>query len=122
MDMRSIFALLACALAVVATTASYAASRYDGIWSVSLITDKGDCTASYRYPMLVANGVVGNAGSADIVVRGSVAPSGAVRVVVRQGNTSAAGYGRLFAAVGRGSWRGASCSGSWTAERRNSQW
>jgi len=107
---------------IVAPTTGYAAPRYDGVWSVSVITEKGDCAASYRYPMLVANGVVGNAGSADIAVRGSVAPSGAVRVVVSQGNSSASGYGRLFATAGRGLWRGGACSGSWTAERRNSSW
>jgi len=118
--MWRIVALLAASLIVIAATSGYAASRYDGVWSVSVVTDKGDCAASYRYPMLVNNGIVGNAGSADILVRGNVAPSGAVRVVVTQGNSSAAGYGRLLGTVGRGSWRGGSCSGSWTAERRNS--
>jgi hypothetical protein len=117
--MRATIAFLILPLIAITGTASHAASRFDGAWSVSVITSRGDCAASYRYPMVITNGVVGNGGSADVVVRGNVAPSGAVRVVVSQGNTAAAGYGRLFGAVGRGSWRGASCSGSWTAERHN---
>ena len=32
--------------------------RYDGLWSVSIVTTKGDCIASYRYPMRIANGIL----------------------------------------------------------------
>ena len=117
--MSSIIPLLIASSIGVATSPSYAASRDDGLWSVSVVTDRGDCAPSHRYPMLVTNGVGGNVGSADIVAHGSVAPSGAVSVVVSLSNSSAIGYGRLSGPTGRGSWRGAFCSGSWTAERHN---
>ena len=84
------------------------------------LTKKGDCVASYRYPMRIANGFLANGGAIALTVSGKVAPSGAVIVKVSNGTTSAVGSGRLAANAGGGSWRGASCSGSWTAERRSS--
>jgi hypothetical protein len=105
--------------ATVMTTASYAAPRYDGRWSVSIVTKKGDCTASYRYPLLIANGVLANGGVLPINVSGRVAASGAIMVTVSSGDKRATGYGRLAGNSGSGSWSGASCSGLWTAERRS---
>ena len=52
--------------------------RYDGLWSVSIVTKKGDCIASYRYPMRIANGVLANGGDIAIDVSGRVAADGAV--------------------------------------------
>ena len=114
---RSTVALLA-ACATFATTPGLAVPRYDGIWSVAIVTKKGDCIASYRYPIRISNGVMVNSGDLLISVSGKVAPNGAVTVTVSHGDTRAAGSGRLSGAVGRGSWSGVSCSGSWTAERR----
>ncbi len=111
-------ALVAAAVALTATS-SFAAPRYDGLWSVSIVTQKGDCIASYRYPMRIANGVLGNGGDMAINVSGRVAGNGAVFVTVSNGDTRAAGSGRLAANAGRGSWKTTSCSGSWTAERRS---
>ena len=108
------------ASAALAATPGFAVPRYDGLWSVSIVTKKGDCVASYRYPMRIANGLLGNGGNLVLTVSGKVAPSGAVIVKVSSGTTSAIGSGRLAANAGSGSWRGASCSGSWTAERRSS--
>jgi len=108
------------ASAALAATPGFAVPRYDGLWSVSIVTKKGDCVASYRYPMRISNGLLGNGGNLVLTVSGKVAPSGAVIVKVSSGTTSAVGSGRLAANVGGGSWRGASCSGSWTAERRSS--
>jgi hypothetical protein len=112
--------LLGAAVVSLAATASFAAPRYDGVWSVSIVTNKGDCLASYRYPLRIANGILVNGGDIMIDVSGKVAPSGAVKVTVSHGDTSAIGSGRLSGSSGHGSWRGASCSGSWTAERRGS--
>jgi len=120
MKMNRLAGLLTVAAVSVAATASFAVPRYDGVWSVSIVTHKGDCVASYRYPMRIANGVVGNAGNLMITVSGKVAPSGAVTVRVSHGDTSAKGSGHLSGNTGRGSWNGASCAGSWTAERRSS--
>jgi hypothetical protein len=110
-------ALLA-ASAALSTTTSFAVPRYDGIWSVALVTTRGDCIASYRYPIQITNGVVGNGGALALDVRGRVAANGAVTVLVSHGDTHATGAGRLSGTIGSGSWRGSGCSGSWTAERR----
>ena len=105
--------------AIFAATPGFAVPRYDGLWSVSIVTKKGDCVASYRYPMRIADGLLANGGALALTVSGKVAPTGAVIVRVSSGTTSAVGSGRLAAKAGHGFWRGASCSGSWTAERRS---
>ena len=115
---RGAVALLA-VCAIFAATPGFAVPRYDGIRSVAIVTKKGDCIASYRYPMRISNGILVNAGDLLISVSGKVAPNGAVTVTVSHGDTSAAGSGRLSGTVGSGSWSGVSCSGSWTAERRS---
>jgi hypothetical protein len=101
------------------STQGFAVPRYDGVWSVSIVTRKGDCIANYRYPMKIANGVLANGGAVAIDVSGKVAPSGAVFVKLSHGDTSAIGSGKLAGNLGRGSWHTTSCSGSWTAERRS---
>jgi hypothetical protein len=112
-------AALLAAAAALATTASVAVPLYDGVWSVSIVTKKGDCVASYRYPLRIANGVLANGGDLAVNVSGRVAPSGVIRVTLSHGDTRAAASGRLSGSVGSGSWSGASCSGYWTAERRS---
>jgi hypothetical protein len=116
---NKIAAFLTVASISLAATAGNAVPRYDGVWSVSLVTHKGDCIASYRYPMRIANGHVANGGDVMLNVNGRVASNGAVLVRVSHGDTSATGVGHLSGNSGRGSWKGASCSGSWTAERRS---
>ena len=113
-----IVAALLAASAALSTTTSFAVPRYDGIWSVALVTTRGDCIASYRYPIQITNGLVANGGALALDVRGRVAANGAVTVLVSHGDTHATGFGRLSSTIGRGSWRGAGCAGSWTAERR----
>lgn len=114
----SALTLLAASAAL--TTPGFAMPRYDGVWSVSIVTKKGDCIASYRYPMRIAHGVLANGGDIAIDVAGKVAANGVITVTVSHGDTHAAGKGRLSGNVGSGSWSGASCSGSWTAQRRSS--
>ena len=79
---------LALVAASAITTSSFAVPRYDGIWSVSIVTKKGDCIASYRYPMRIANGVLANGGDIALDVSGKVAPSGAVRVMSATATTA----------------------------------
>jgi len=112
-------AALVAASVTLGATASFAVPRYDGVWSVSIVTTKGDCIASYRYPMLIAHGVLANGGDFAIDVSGKVAANGAVKVVVSHGDTHALGTGHLVANTGVGSWKTTSCAGSWTAERRS---
>jgi hypothetical protein len=111
-------ALLAGALTF-ATTAGFAMPRYDGLWSVSIVTTKGDCIASYRYPMRIANGLLVNGGDIAVDVAGRVGGDGLVTVILSHGDTHASGFGRLAANTGAGTWRTTTCAGSWTAERRS---
>jgi hypothetical protein len=101
-----------------ASTASFAAPRYDGLWSVSIVTEKGDCDRGYRYPIRISNGQLANAGDTNFSISGKVGESGAVTVTVAAAGKSATGSGRLSAAAGGGHWTGGACSGTWTAERR----
>src|ERR1700761_3069949 len=106
---------------VAATTlvgSSSAAPRFDGLWSVSIVTEKGDCDRGYRYPIRISNGTLVNAGDSMFTIGGSVNPNGAITVTVSAGGKSANGSGRLAGSVGGGYWHGGKCSGTWTAERR----
>ncbi len=109
------------ASALVAATASNAGTpRYDGLWSVSIVTEKGDCDRGYRYPIRIAHGMLANGGSDPFAISGRVTPSGGITVTVSHGEQSATGSGRLAGNSGTGYWHGGACSGSWTAERRSS--
>ena len=115
------FIAIAAAAALVATVpfAAQAANRYDGIWSVTIYTQAGNCPSSLRYSVRVANGRV-IADDQSYQVNGSVAPNGATRVTVSEKGQSASGSGRLSGNSGGGRWRTGTgeCAGQWTAERR----
>jgi hypothetical protein len=120
---RAIAAAIAIAItmvasAIIASTAGIAVPRYDGLWSVSIVTEKGDCDRGYRYPIRISNGLLANAGDSVFTITGKVVGTGAITVTVSGGGKSASGSGRLAGNMGMGSWTGGSCSGSWTAERR----
>ena len=109
-------------LTIIAAAPAFAQSRYDGLWSVLIITEKGTCDRGYRYPLRIARGRVNHAdpASSSFTIRGNVASGGAIRVSVSRGQQSANGTGRLSRSAGAGRWRTTSgqCSGIWTAERR----
>src|SRR5438105_1189008 len=91
---------------IVASTASFAVPRYDGLWSVSIVTEKGDCDRGYRYPVRISNGTLANAGDTMFTITGKVAGTGAVTVTVNAAGRSATGSGRLAGNIGMGSWSG----------------
>ena len=98
-----------------------AQTRYDGAWSVVIITDAGSCDRAYRYGLRIERGrILYDGGGVD--VRGRVTNSGSVSVTLRQGDSYAVGSGRLTRNTGSGRWRGASqnnrCSGHWQAQRQ----
>jgi hypothetical protein len=113
---------MAAAAALVAANplAARAANSYDGMWSVTIITQAGDCPSSLRYAVRVARGRV-YSDDQSYRVNGSVAANGATRVTVSEQGKSASGSGRLFGNTGAGRWRTSTgqCAGQWTAERRN---
>ena len=114
------FGALLAGSAIAAAAAANAAPSYDGVWSVSIVTEKGDCDRGYRYPIRIANGVLANGGNDPFTISGKVAPSGAITVTVSSGSKSATGSGHLAGNSGEGLWHGGACSGTWTAERRSS--
>jgi hypothetical protein len=116
---KALFAFVAAA-ATLASTTGFAMPRYDGTWSVLVMTKKGDCDPGYRYPIHIANGQLANAGDSAFTITGKVAETGAITVTVSAGGKSATGFGHLAGNEGGGLWNGGSCSGSWTAERRAS--
>jgi hypothetical protein len=114
---RALGALFATATVLAAST-SYAGPSYDGMWSVLVHTEKGDCDPGYRYPVRISGGHLANAGDAVFTITGAVQPTGAITVTVAAGGKSASGTGMLNGNQGGGHWAGGACSGSWTAERR----
>src|ERR1700722_12070246 len=113
----ALFAVIATVGTLISST-SFAGPSYDGVWSVLVHTEKGDCDPGYRYPIRIANGHLVNAGDSAFTISGAVAPTGAITVTVAAAGKSASGSGHLAGAEGGGSWSGGACSGSWTAERR----
>jgi hypothetical protein len=126
--------LMALAVADLAATATVASAQaapkrvmharshaFDGLWSVSILTQAGPCSASYRYPARIIGGQVMQTGNDfSYQISGAVVASGAILVTVSQGGQSATGYGRLRGASGGGRWTAAGnqCYGTWTALRR----
>jgi hypothetical protein len=110
--------MLLAASFLVGSTTSFALPRYDGLWSVSIVTENGDCDRGYRYPIRISNGALANAGDSTFNISGAVAANGAITVTVSAAGKSANGSGKLAGDAGGGYWHGGSCSGTWTAERR----
>ena len=108
-------AAIAGAIATTVATA-HAASRFDGSWTVQIITRRGACDPSSSFGVEIHDGVVSGPAS------GRVSNSGSVRVSVSSGGSYASGSGRLSISSGSGTWRGAgsrgACSGTWVAGRR----
>ena len=107
-------ALLAGALTF-ATTAGFAMPRYDGLWSISIVTTKA--TASRAIAIRCASPTAsGNSGDIAVDVAGRVGGDGLV-TGIRATATRGPRAGRLAAKTGAGTWRTTTCAGSWTAER-----
>ena len=111
----------AAAPATAATAPIKTAANSDGVWSVLIITEKGQCDRGYRFPVRIARGKVGHLNpSSSFNIAGKVSPGGGVIVKISRGQQSASGSGRIGGSSGSGKWKTASgeCSGVWTAERR----
>ena len=117
---RSLAAIaLLSATAFAVATPAVAKSKYDGNWSVLIITQKGECDRGYRYPVRITDGTVGYAGESSFSVSGRVGTNGAVTVTVARGDLRANGSGQLGDSAGSGTWHAGQCSGTWEAERRS---
>jgi len=98
------------------------ARAFDGTWSVQIITERGGCDRTYRFPVRIRNGSVVNEFGDAVSLQGRVAPNGAIQVSVAAGGQQANGEGRLSPTTGSGTWQGqgsaGSCAGVWQAARR----
>jgi hypothetical protein len=104
---------------IAAAIPAIAATTYDGLWSVVIVTEKGTCDRVFRYPVRISNASLVNAGDSAVIIKGSVRDNGSLTVTVSDGGKSVVGSGRLSGAAGAGSWSGGECSGTWEAERRS---
>ena len=110
-------------IAVAAIAASIniavAATTFDGPWSLSFYTTRGQCESSYNFDIYIRNGVLRHPNL--VRFKGRVARSGAVTASVAVEAKYASGSGRLTGTSGRGRWTGHSdgrrCSGIWIATR-----
>src|SRR6202035_2752076 len=52
------------------------ARSFNGMWSVVIVTTRGDCERAYRYPVAIAGSNVINAGNAAVDISGRVFRNG----------------------------------------------
>jgi hypothetical protein len=123
--MRSIATAIAfvgtlAASALLPPTDVRAGGKFDGPWSVVVLTTKGKCDPSYRFSGQIVNGgIYYSYGS--LAVTGRVEESGATNVHVTYGTDHGEAHGRLLETYGTGTWSGHGpdglCSGTWVATR-----
>ena len=99
-----------------------APNKFDGVYSVDVVTRKGACD-KYRWTVAVANGHVSSryAGADLLDVVGKIGRSGVVYLTFRGQDEVAHAEGHMTGRSGAGSWSSSSllCSGVWRAERQN---
>lgn len=121
--MRVTFRLGAAALAAsfLAPAAQAQTNRFDGTWSVEVVTERGECDRAYRYSVIVQNGRARYGGPEQFDVNGQVRPNGSVSASISRGQDRAHVTGQLSGGRGRGTWStsgGRACSGYWNAYKR----
>jgi hypothetical protein len=99
------------------------ASKFDGRWSVEVITEQGNCDRAYRYSIVIENGQARYGGQEAFDVTGEVKPNGNVAGRISHGSDRADVNGRLASdGMGAGTWTTSgsrTCTGRWNAERRS---
>jgi hypothetical protein len=93
-----------------------AAATYDGQWNVQIASLKPACGGGAMVSIGINNGQVASSNPL-MSASGRVAGAGNISVTLTSGTKRAVGSGRLTATSGSGTWRGALCSGTWTAQR-----
>jgi hypothetical protein len=103
-------------LVAISIASPAAASTFDGAWNVRIASSNGACPNGASVSIGISNGQVASSNAA-VTASGHVAEAGTISVTLSSGVKRAVGYGRLTATSGSGTWRGAMCSGTWTAQR-----
>jgi hypothetical protein len=107
-------ALLAATSFATAASATASAKTFDGQWSVHIASSRSECGNGQTVSIGINNGQVS---SSMVPASGRVADAGNISVTLASGIKKATGFGHLSATSGSGTWRGALCSGTWTASR-----
>jgi hypothetical protein len=93
-----------------------AAATFDGAWNVQIDAANAAYGGGATISIGIANGQV-ESSNALMKATGRVADAGGISVTLTSGIKRAVGSGHLSATSGSGTWRGALCSGTWTAQR-----
>ena len=93
-----------------------AAATFDGAWNVQIASNNVACPSGTSVSIGINNGQVAST-NAMVTASGRVAVAGNISVTLTSGMKRAVGSGHLTATSGSGTWRGALCSGTWTAQR-----
>jgi hypothetical protein len=109
-------ALAASLLAALVTATPSTAATFDGDWNVQITSSNAACPSGTSVSIGINNGQVAS-NSVAVTASGRVADAGNISVTLSNGMKRAVGSGRLTATSGSGTWRGAMCSGTWTAQR-----
>ena len=103
-------------IALSATTAT----RFDGSWTATLITQSGECERSGQATGQILNGALVYPGG-GITVSGHVNADGELSGRISSGPYYVTGSGRLTGNSGSGTWQAVGpsgpCSGIWNAKR-----
>ena len=113
---RNRIGLALCASALTgAISPALAQSPYDGLWTVTIVTNSGSCEPTASSTLTVTDGKISAPGTD---VTGSVGHEGLVKVSIN----GAYANGQITGNTGSGKWNGASagipCSGRWQASRQ----
>ena len=103
-------------LLAVALAAQAKAATFDGEWSVHIASSSSECGNGATLSIGISNGKIASSDAA-VKAAGHVAEAGVVSVTLLSGIKRAVGFGHLSGTSGSGTWRGAICSGTWTAQK-----
>ena len=93
-----------------------AAATFDGEWNVQIASSSSVCPNGANVSIGINNGQVAS-NNVMVTASGRVADAGSISVTLVSGVKRAVGFGHLTGTSGSGTWRGALCSGTWTAQR-----
>ena len=111
------------AAALFAPQAQAQTKKFDGTWSVEVITEQGASDRASRYSVIIQNGRARYGGPEGFNVSGQIAANGAVSGVISRGQDRANVKGRVGSnGWGQGTWTAVagsrSSTGRWSAEKR----
>ncbi len=113
---RTLIATRILFLAAMSVATPAAAATFDGAWNVQIASTNAACPSGTSVSIGINNGQVASNNSM-VTASGRVAEAGTISVTLSSGVKKAIGFGRLTSTSGSGTWHGAMCSGTWTAQR-----